>query len=124
MESGRSTSYAAARPQAFWRPSGASMRQAIADLAAKYGIKRVPGAPAHRAPSLLPHPALIPIRPAPFLCERDGGGHSDLVARGGAKLQCFQSPPEQGDVVDGLRALVAAVGDVSGEDVGDAATAD
>src|ERR1700722_1530495 len=60
----------------------------------------------------------VTVRPAAFPCQRDRGLGADLVAGGGAEFERLQPTAEQIDVVDGLGALVAAIDDAGGKQVG------
>src|SRR6185437_2822582 len=57
------------------------------------------------------------IGPACFLWQADRRLGADGVPRGGAELERLEPVAEQIDVIDGLRALVAAIGDACGEGI-------
>src|SRR5947207_8367631 len=75
-------------------------------------------------PLLKRHRPGIAIGPATFLRQRNLGLDSHLMPGGGAELDYLQPPAEQLDAVSRLRALIAAVEDAGGKDVGAVMPAD
>ena len=60
----------------------------------------------------------VTIRPAAFARKGNRGLDPDLMPGRSAKLQRLQPPAEQIDVVNGLRALIAAVDHATGKNIG------